>query len=256
MKLMLSQVAVGAAAVALAAFSTTAVTASADDAAQLYVVQGLPAVSADISIDGAVVASGVAAAKVIGPLSVKPGNHTVTISGKGTQLASATAEVSAGDSMDLVVHLPTDPRGAAVVTAYDNDISSVPRGKARLAVAHTAAVGPADIRVDGKVLFANVANGEELSLVVPAATYAVQIVPAGRTTPSVLGPLDLSVTAGGLNRVYAIGDPSTTTMTVAAHVITTAESGSASPGRVDSGVSGAAAVSTRSALQSAAFFTG
>lgn len=254
MKLMLSQVAIGATTLALVAFSSTS--ASADDAAQLYVIQGLPTVSADISVDGKVVAQGVAAAKVVGPLSVKPGKHTVTISGKGAQLASATADVTAGDSKDLVVHLPSDPAGKPVVTAYDNDTSSVPRGKARLAVAHTAAVGPADIQVDGKVLFANVANGEELSLVVPASTYAVKIVPAGRTSPVVLGPLDLAVTAGGLNRVYAIGDPSTTTMTVAAHVITTGATGSASPGRVDSGVSGAAAISTRSPLQSAAFFTG
>ena len=36
----------------------------------------------------------------------------------------------------------------------------MPKDKAKLTVAHTAAVPPADIRVDGKVLFENVANGE------------------------------------------------------------------------------------------------
>lgn len=252
MKLMHSTVAISATALAVLAFSSTAV--SADDTADLYVVQGLPGVSADIAVDGKVVASAVPATKVIGPVAVKPGSHSVTITAKGAQVAAASADVKAGDSTDLVVHLPTDPKGAPVVTAYNNDVSGVPSGKARLTVAHTAAVGPADIRVNGKVLFANVANGEELSLVVPADTYSVQIVPAGQSAPVVLGPLALPVTAGGLNRVFAIGDPTTTTMTAASHVIKTTESGSATPGRVDSGTGGAAATSTCSVLQSAAFF--
>lgn len=227
--------------------------ATADDTAHLYVVQGLPGVSADVAIDGKVVAHDVAAAKVLGPLAVKPGSHALTISANGTQIASATIDVSTGDNRDLVVHLPTDPKGDPIVTAYDNDVSGVPTGKARLAVAHTASVGPADIRVNGKVLFANVANGEQLTLIVPADTYSVQVVPAGRTTPVVLGPLDLPVTAGGLNRVFAIGDPSTTTMTAATHVITTPTSGSAAPGRVDSGTGGDAAKLGDHALQPVGF---
>lgn len=253
MKLIPPVIAVSAA-LTVAAFSSTP--ANAADTAAIYVVQGLPGVSADISVDGAVVATGVAAAKVVGPLSVGPGSHTATVTVQGSQVAAASMTAKAGDSTDLVVHLPTDPKGKPIITAYDNDVSTVPRGKARLAVAHTAAVGPADIRVDGKVLFANVANGEELSLIVPADTYSVQIVPAGRTTPSVLGPVDLQVAAGGLNRVFAIGDPSTQSMNVAAHVIGTGASGSGSPGRVDSGLSGAAATSTLPVLQSAAFFVG
>lgn len=254
MKLVPSYIAVAAGALLVAAFSSAPVHAA--DTAAIYVVQGLPGASADISVDGKVVATEVAATKVVGPLSVPPGTHTMSVSVKGNQVASASMTATAGGSKDLVVHLPTDPKGAPVITAYDNNVSSVPRDKARLAVAHTAAVGPADIRVNGKVLFANVANGEELSLIVPADTYSVQIVPAGRTTPTVLGPVDLRVTAGGLNRVYAIGDPSTTSMNVAAHVITTGATGSSSPGRVDSGVSGAAASSPLSVLQSAAFLVG
>ena len=63
------------------------------------------------------------------------------------------------------------------------------QGKATLVVAHTAAVPPADIRVDNKVLFANIANGESLKLTVPVATYKVAIVPTGETKPVLLGPL-------------------------------------------------------------------
>ena len=76
------------------------------------------------------------------------------------------------------------------------------------------AVPPADVRVNGKVFFANIANGESLNLVVPADTYAVDIVPAGASSPVVLGPLDLTVKGGSLNRVFAVGDPTSSSMRV------------------------------------------
>ena len=100
---------------------------------------------------------------------------------------------------------------------------------------------PADIRVNGKVLFENIANGESLNLVVPVATYKVAIVPtgeieAGRSS----GPSSLTVKGGALNRVYAVGDPAKKTMNVAVHVITTGSSGSDKPTKVNTGTGGQA----------------
>ena len=104
-------------------------------------------------------------------------------------------------------------------------------GKASLVVAHTATVPPADIQVNGDVLFENIGNGEALELTVPVATYEVAIVPTGETEPVVLGPLELTVKGGAVNRVYAIGDPGKKTMNVAVHVIPTGSSGSGEPVR-------------------------
>ena len=67
------------------------------------------------------------------------------------------------------------------------DLAAVPRGKASLVVAHTATVPPADIRVNGSVLFENIGNGDALTRTVPVATYKVTIVPTGETEPVVLG---------------------------------------------------------------------
>ncbi len=111
-----------------------------------------------------------------------------------------------------------------------------------MTVAHTAAVPPADIRVDGKVLFANVANGESLNLVVPAGSYSVDIVPTGASSPVVFGPVNLAVQGGSLNRVYAVGDPSAKTMNVAVHVIALSDSGSAQPTMINTGTGGSAVV--------------
>ena len=118
-----------------------------------------------------------------------------------------------------------------MVTVFRNDLAAVPQGKASLVVAHTATVPPADIQVNGDVLFENIANGESLELTVPVATYEVAIVPTGETEPVVLGPLELTVKGGAVNRVYAIGDPGKKTMNVAVHVIPTGSSGSGEPVR-------------------------
>jgi len=124
---------------------------------------------------------------------------------------------------------------------WENTLTGIPKDKAALRVAHTAAVGPADIVVNGKVLFSNVANGESLDVVVPAATYKVEIVPTGATSPVVLGPLDLPAKAGYLTRVFAVGAPSQKTMTVAVGTIKLPASGSGTPNLVNTGTGGQAA---------------
>ena len=212
----------------------------AADTAEIYVVQGLPGKTLDVAVDGKSVDQGVATAKVVGPFDVEPGRRTVTFSdGKDVVLERALT-VEPSSSSDVVAHLPASASEPPTMTIFKNDLSAVPKGKATLTVAHTAAVPPADIRVNGKVLFENVANGESLTLVVPADTYKVDIVPTGKNGPAVLGPLDLTVKAGGLDRVFAVGDPAKKTMNVAVHVIPTGSKGSGQPAKVNTGTGGQA----------------
>ena len=146
-----------------------------------------------------------------------------------------TFSVKAKSSWDVVVHLPEASADKPAVTVFRNDLAPVPRDKASLVVAHTAKVPPADIRVNGKVLFENIGNGEALKLTVPVATYEVAIVPTGETKPVVLGPAQADGQGGAVNRVYAIGDPGKKTMNVAVHVIPTGTSGSGEPSDVNTG---------------------
>lgn len=227
--------------IALGSSSATATADSSKGSADVYVVQGLPGVVVDVSVDGEVVAEDLATTDVAGPFEVEGGRSSVTFTdARGTVLADNTVDAKAGTSTDLVLHLPTSAKGAPTVTAFDNDLSAVQADKAAVTVAHTAAVPPADIKVNGDVLFANVANGESLDLVVPDDTYEVEIVPTGQDAPVVFGPVDLDVEGGSLNRVYAVGDPSKKTMNVAVHVIAVDETGSAEPKRVDTGMGGSA----------------
>jgi Domain of unknown function (DUF4397) len=227
---------------ALAVAALIAGPSYAADSAEIYVVQGLPGKALDVSVDGNSVAKGVKAAEVAGPFKVAAGSRKVTFTSDGEVVLERTFSVKASSSWDVVVHLPAQSSGSPLVTVFKNDLSAVPKGKASLTVAHVAAVPPADILVNDKVLFANIANGESLNLVVPVASYKVAIVPTGETEPVILGPVDLTVQGGSLNRVYAVGDPDKKTMTVAVHVITLTTKGSGKPSKVNTGTGGQAVV--------------
>ena len=219
----------------------TATPSSAADEASVYVVQGLPGRSVDVTVDGKQVATGVRTAAVVGPFKVRPGSRKVTFSDGGTELLSRSFKVAARSSWDVVVHLPAGGSTDPTVTVFRNDTSSVPRGKAELVVAHTATVPAADVRVDGKVLFSDIANGQSLDLTVPVATYKVAITPTGKSSPVYLGPVSLTVKGGAVNRVYALGDPANNTMNVAVHVLPASPSGSERPKKVNTGTGGEAA---------------
>lgn len=208
----------------------------------VYLVQGVAGSTTTFEIDGAKVSKASAAKTVVGPLKLTPGKHVVKSDAtKDSDDVSATIDVPASGSIDVVVHRQVNPKLTPVFTTYVNDLSPIAAGSGRLAVAHTAAVGPADIRVDDKVLFANVANGEALSLTVPAKTYSVQIVPTATTGPAVLGPVDLPVAKNELTRVFAIGAANNDSMDAIVHCIhlpskTTGEK----PARIETGDGGQA----------------
>lgn len=231
-------VTVGAWSAGAAAAAETATTAKAT----LFVIQGVDATTMTLSLDGKVLRNDAPAKTVIGPLSVSPGRHTVTAqpAGDGNPV-EASVTVKTGASSDLVLHRQADATLEPVFTTYANDLSPVTAGSGRLTVAHTAAVGPADIRVKGEVLFSNVANGEQLSLTVPRGSYPVDIVPTASTAPVVFGPVDLPVAAASLTRVFAIGVAATDSMDAVVQVlpITTRGSG-ADVRRVDAGTGGQA----------------
>ncbi|CAN5401781.1 hypothetical protein BH23ACT6_BH23ACT6_20510 [soil metagenome] len=236
----LGKTALSAAAVGtLLAVGVAAPASAADEDVTLYIVQGLPGESVDISVDGETLETGVETADIAGPFTVDPGDNTWTFTdADGDVIVENTVAAKAGDNSDVVLHLPSAVDGDPLLTVFENDLSAVPSDKASLTVAHTAAVPPADIVVNGEVLFANVANGESLNLVVPVDTYNVKIVPTGESEPVLLGPLDLTVKGGALNRVYAVGDPEAESMNLVVHVIGVGEEGSKAPEKVNTGTGG------------------
>lgn len=221
----------------------TADHASAAATGTVYVVQGVADTPMTITVDGKAVATAAAAKTIVGPLTLTAGSHTVAAeSPSRTETVSASVSVTAGSHLDAVLHRQVDPSKPPVITTFPNDLSPVTAGSGRLVVAHTAAVGPADVRVDQKVLFQNIANGEALTVVVPASTYSVDIVPAATPGPVVFGPANVPVAPTALTRVFAIGVAATSSMDAVVQVLPLSVRGAGTtPSTVNAGDGGQAA---------------
>jgi hypothetical protein len=218
-------------------------TASAAQTGDVYVIHGLIGQTLDVLVDGKTSMAAATPKSIVGPLHLATGNHEVTLKKGSDTVASADVAVKAGASLDVVAHLKSDAAQGAEITSYSNDLKPVAGGKLRLAIAHVAAAPPADITVDGKTLFSNVANGEALTIVVPANTYRVAVVPAATGGDAILGPVDLTVKAGTLTRVFAVGDVTKGSMDAVVHSLPVRQTGSGAPDSVRTGDGGQAATS-------------
>ena len=215
--------------------------AAASGKGDVYVIHGIVGQVLDIYVDNKKVLGNAQPKSIVGPLKLDAGSHRVILRSGAKAIAEGRFQVGSGQSVDVVAHLKSDSAMGGTITAYRNDLSAVGPGKLRLAVAHTAAAPPADIRVNGDVLFSNVANGETLTVVVPAGTYKVDIVPAATEGKAILGPVDLALKKGTLTRVFAIGNVTTGSMDAVVHSLKVQTSGSVAPRSVPTGDGGQAA---------------
>jgi hypothetical protein len=212
---------------------------SGPETGRIFVVQALPDVVLDVAVDGDVVDRQARVGAVLGPYSLAPGKHQVrfTDSSGDVRLASSV-EVASGSSRDVVVHRPAAVGGQPVVNSYRTPQGPIGPGKARVLIAHTATVAPADVRVDGKVVFRDIANGEYATADVPAGTHRVSLLPTGLANPPILGPLTLTLAPGTVTNVYAVGDPKKGSMNVILHRGLLASNGAAAPDTIDTGAVG------------------
>ena len=212
--------------------------ADAPAPAVISVVQAVPGATVDVSVDGRQVAGGAAVGDVLGPFELRPGSHEISFRGDGVKVGS-TLDVGAGDASDVVLHLPADVGGDPVVHSYAAPSGPIGPGKARVLLAHTATVAPADVEVDGQTVFTNIANGEFADADVPEGSIEVALLPSGAEgADPILGPLDVALKARTLSMIYAYGNPRDSSMAVIAHTVDLAADGSVRPSRIDTGSAG------------------
>jgi hypothetical protein len=207
--------------------------------ANVTVIQAVPGATVDVSVDGRSVATGAEVGDVLGPFELSPGGHEVTFTGPGVDVASSL-DVATGASTDVVLHLPAEVGGDPVVHSYDAPTGAIGPDKARVVLAHTATVAPADVRVNGETVFTNIANGEFAEAEVPAGTHEVALLPSGSTADPILGPLDVALEARTLSMIYAYGNPRDGSMNVIAHTSTLTADGAVRPTTIDTGSAGLA----------------
>lgn len=175
------------------------------------VVHGIPGLTVDVFVDGALTLDDFAPGTVTDPLELPAGEYAVAITGSeggdpSDPILSATVTLEAGQNATLVAHLDAD--GNPVISPFLNDLSALEPYKGRVVVRHTAAAPAVDVtlkrgqRTAAKI--EDLSNGEEAQADAYAGTYRAAVFPAGAKRP-VLGPANLLVKARTVNIVYAVG---------------------------------------------------
>lgn len=233
---------VGSLAITGASLAPSAQAAAQEATAQLMVVQAVPGESISVQIDDAPVSEGSATGDVLGPFTVPAGPHQVRfLDGSGDVVVDTEVELEAGSVQDLVVHRPAEVGGDPVATLYATSTETIAAGKARVLVAHTASVAPADVRIDGAVVFRNIANGEFATADVAEGAHVAELVPSGLTTRPILGPLDVKLAAASATMIYAVGNAENNSMEVITHSISLRASADQAPVSINAGSAGLAA---------------
>jgi hypothetical protein len=208
----------------------------------VYVVHGIPAVSVDVYVNGKNTLPNFAPGKVAGPLTLPAGSYAIKVFKVGDDPTSATAvidtsvDLPAGANASLVAGL--NAAGKPTLFTFVNDVSAAAAGSGRLAVAHTAAAPAVDVLANGSAAFRNLVNGKEVKTDLPAGTISASVVAAGTTTPALIGPADVPVTAGMATVVYAIGAPASGQTASTLGVVTQQIPLAAAPAMVQTGTSG------------------
>ncbi|BCJ73737.1 hypothetical protein CS0771_32810 [Catellatospora sp. IY07-71] len=210
--------------------------AAAADAATsaVYVVHGIPATPVDVYVNGKATLRDFQPGTVAGPLDLPAGSYDIDLTKPGDPVTSAIvsvqdAAVPGGANLSVVAHL--DDAGAPKITAFVNDVSAVPAGKARLIVRHTAAAPAVDIRAGGTAVISGLANPDEAEIEVDAGTISADVVLAGTSTVAIPAT-DLTLAEGSVTVVYAIGSAEAKSLALVTQVI---EGAYSAPSGVEAG---------------------
>jgi len=181
--------------------------AAAQSGARIHLLHGIPNTPVDVEAGGANVFTNfqfgqtqdlsALAGKTLAGLKVKAaGTSTVAID-------AGDVNLPASGNYTVIAHL--DAGGTPKLTVFKNDTSTIAAGQGRLVVRHTAKAPAVDVLAGGSPVFKNLTNPNEVKADLPAGTVSASVVPAGATTPVVIGPANLSVQAGSSLIVYAVG---------------------------------------------------
>ncbi len=228
--------------VGTASFAGAAQAAPQGADARLMVVQAVPGQSLHIEIDDETVSESSATGDVLGPFTVPAGEHQVRfVDESGDVVVDTAVELDPGSTQDLVIHRPAQVAGDPVATLYATPTDTIAAGKARVLIAHTASVAPADVRLDGTVVFRNIANGEFATADVAQGAHVAELLPSGLTTAPILGPLDVDLSAASATMIYAVGNAQDDSMNVITHSISLNATSDEAPMSINAGSAGLAA---------------
>jgi len=168
-----SKTLMGAALAAAFALSTSAgaIAQSDDTGTSITILHGIPGITVDLFVDDELVIAGFDAGDTqdLTPLAGQTLNNIEARQAGGTEVVIgpiATFVVPEEGNASVVVHL--DAEGSPTLTPFVNSTPPTEQGRGRLVVRHAAAAPPIEVNIDDEEVLADIGNGQEGSLVLPA----------------------------------------------------------------------------------------
>ena len=206
---------VGAAALASVFAAVAIAPAHGASNATVSILHGVPDATVDVYANGKALLEDFEPGTLTDPQMLPAGSYDLKVvkAGDGPDgdaiMSANNVKVPGGANVTVVAHL--NDSGEPTLTPYANDVSSLPAGKARVIVRHTAAAPEVDVRAGGEPVFTDLANPKEDSAEIDPGTIKADVVLAG-SDDVVIGPASLKVAEGTTTIVYAWGRPRTRTL--------------------------------------------
>lgn len=192
--------------------------------AEVSVLHAVPNTPVDVYVDHKRVLNDFKPGTLAGPLNLKAGTHTVTITAATAKndskpvIGPAKLSFHSKRSYTIAAHLT--PAGKPTASLYLNTIKKTPKGDGRIIVRHTAAAPAVDIFANGTAAMKNLKNPHQSKADLPVGTYSVAVALAGTTAP-VIGPADVPIKKYTDTIVYAWGSAAQGNLTVAVQTVPT-----------------------------------
>ncbi len=198
--------------------------------ATVTVLHALPGFTADVYVNGELTLNGFEPETATDPLSLPPGEYSIDIRDVGAPAdsepaLSGTVTIKAGQDLSIIAGL--DGQGQPVLNVFQNDLSPVSVGKARLIVRHVADAPGLDVLLDEAPVVKDLENGQSRATQLAEGSHDLTIAMAGGST-ALAGPMDVQFAEGTDKIVYAIGSSQGDTFDLM--VQTVADVSSAPPG--------------------------
>jgi hypothetical protein len=190
----------------------TAGSGAAGGSAKVTIVHGIPSVGpVDVCADGSTVLVSDVSFKGVATIDVPAGTYDLTVKAHAATPCTGAvaitldgATIPAGANLSVVAALTG---GSPKLDVFENDIDPVAAGSGRVAVYHAANAPAVDVLVNGNPGLSDIAPGATRSADLPTAAYDFGVVAAGTTSPVLLDLPGVTVPAGTLLQVFAVGQP-------------------------------------------------
>ncbi len=157
---------------------------------------------------------------IIGPVEIPSGPTTLELRLNGATVLSANVVLENAMEYSVIAHLTET--GQNTVTLFEEDLSPIAAGQARVAVRHTAQAPAVDVGIDqmgaNVLTIPGLTNPNSAAVDVPVGSYDATLFLAGTSTVA-LGPAPLTFDEDVSYQVYAIGDASAPNFTVVVQAV-------------------------------------